>query len=98
MVVQVPTPPKFVQHLNNVVTEEGSQVILEGIVSGKPMPTISWFRKSTPLSDSPDLRLEYRPDGTVKLTLKEVIDLYGPKMRSCKKLGYIGSFKREIST
>lgn len=76
MIVEVPTPPKFVQHLSNVVAEEGSQVILEGIVSGKPTPTISWFRKSTPLTDSPDLRLEYRPDGTIKLTLKEVNEQY----------------------
>ncbi|KAL5965329.1 Muscle M-line assembly protein unc-89, partial [Taenia solium] len=72
LVVELPTPPKFVQHLNSVVTEEGSQVILEGIVSGKPTPAISWFRKSTPLTASPDFRLEYCPDGTVRLTLKEV--------------------------
>ncbi|VDM30429.1 unnamed protein product, partial [Hydatigera taeniaeformis] len=72
LVVELPTPPKFVQHLNNVVAEAGSQVVLEGIVSGKPTPSISWFRKSTPLTDSPDFRLEYCPDGTVRLTLKEV--------------------------
>ncbi|VDN97244.1 unnamed protein product, partial [Rodentolepis nana] len=71
LVVEIPTPPKFVKHLNNVVAEEGSQVILEGIVIGKPTPVVSWFKKSTPITDTPDFRLEYRPDGTVKLTLKE---------------------------
>ncbi|EUB61841.1 Muscle M-line assembly protein unc-89 [Echinococcus granulosus] len=74
LVVELPTPPKFVKHLNNVVAEEGSQVILEGVVSGKPTPAISWFRKSTPLTDSPDFRLEYCPDGTVRLTLREICE------------------------
>lgn len=73
MVVQIPTPPSFVQHLSNIAAEEGSRVILEGVVKGKPEPSISWYRKSTPITDSPDFRLEYRPDGTVKLTLPEVI-------------------------
>ena len=84
ILVQVPTPPKFVKHLNNIVAEEGSQVIIEGIVDGKPSPTISWFRKSTPLTESPDFRLEYRPDGTVRLTLKEVGLLVRNPLHICR--------------
>ncbi|VDN11237.1 unnamed protein product [Dibothriocephalus latus] len=73
MIVVMPVPPHFTKQLQDIVVEEGSRVVLEGSVEGKPTPAISWYRANTPLTASPDFRIEY-VDGTVRLTLPEMTE------------------------
>ena len=41
--MDVPVPPSFLQHLQNINSMEGSRVSFEGGVDGKPQPSIKWY-------------------------------------------------------
>ncbi|KAL3314823.1 hypothetical protein Ciccas_006550 [Cichlidogyrus casuarinus] len=78
IVVDMPAPPQFIEPLKNIMTSEGSQVVIDGLVTGKPEPKISWYRHGRELQESPDFQLEYR-DKRVKLTISEALaDDVGP--------------------
>ncbi|XP_060064415.1 titin-like, partial [Ylistrum balloti] len=73
LTIAVPIPPKFLQPLKNITAAEGSKVVFEGVVSGKPQPTIKWFREGKQLTDKADFEIGYR-DGRVSLTIPEVFE------------------------
>ncbi|OON14167.1 immunoglobulin I-set domain protein, partial [Opisthorchis viverrini] len=70
LIVEVPIPPQFIKPLSSVMASEGTRVVLDGIVTGTPQPSISWFKAGRQLEDGPDLKLEYN-EGQVRLTLTE---------------------------
>ncbi|KAG5445732.1 Muscle M-line assembly protein unc-89, partial [Clonorchis sinensis] len=70
LIVEVPVPPQFIKPLASVMASEGTRVVLDGIVTGTPQPSIAWFKAGRQLEDGPDLKLEYN-EGQVRLTLTE---------------------------
>ncbi|CAL8088030.1 unnamed protein product [Calicophoron daubneyi] len=70
LTIEVPIPPQFVKPLSSIMAAEGTRVVLDGIVTGKPEPTISWFKAGRQISQGPDFQLHYE-DGCVTLTLPE---------------------------
>ncbi|VDI56857.1 titin [Mytilus galloprovincialis] len=70
LTIAVPVPPKFVQALKNIETMEGTRVTFEGVVSGKPEPSIKWYREGKELTDKADFEISYN-DGRVSLNIPE---------------------------
>ncbi|XP_074662091.1 titin-like isoform X2 [Tubulanus polymorphus] len=71
--IAVPVPPKFIEPLKNIAAEEGSRVVFDGVISGKPEPTIKWFREGREISDKADFEISYK-QGRVSLTIPEVFE------------------------
>lgn len=73
LTVEMPVPPQFVQPLKNLSAEEGTKVTFEGTVTGKPEPTIKWFKEGKEISDSADFQISYK-NNRVVLTIPEVFE------------------------
>ena len=71
--MELPVPPQFIQPLRNLAAEEGTRVTFEGIVKGKPEPTIKWFKSGKQISDSADFQISFR-EGRVMLSIPEVFE------------------------
>ncbi|ESO99785.1 hypothetical protein LOTGIDRAFT_59089, partial [Lottia gigantea] len=65
--------PKFLQALKNITAMEGTRVTFDGVVTGKPEPSIRWFREGKELTDQADFEITYR-QGRVTLTIPEVFE------------------------
>ncbi|VEL32687.1 unnamed protein product [Protopolystoma xenopodis] len=75
VVLEMPTPPQFIEQLRSITAEEGARVVLDGVVQGRPEPRISWYRAGREIKDAPDFRLDYS-GGRVTLTLSEVSHIH----------------------
>ena len=71
--VEMPVPPQFVEPLKNLAAVEGTKVTLEGMVKGKPEPTVKWFKEGKEISDSADFQISYR-NNRVSLTIPEIFE------------------------
>ena len=71
--MELPVPPQFITPLKNLAAEEGTRVTFEGVVKGKPEPTIKWFKGGSQINDSADFQITYR-EGRVILTIPEVFE------------------------
>ncbi|CAL8088024.1 unnamed protein product [Calicophoron daubneyi] len=68
MKVDVPIPPQFLKPLSSILATEGTCITMEGIVTGKPEPTVAWLKGGKEISEGPDFQMYYA-DGHVSLTL-----------------------------
>jgi hypothetical protein len=73
LTVEMPVPPQFVDQLRNLAAEEGTRVTFEGTVTGKPEPTVKWFKEGKEITDSADFQLSYK-NNRVSLTIPEVFE------------------------
>ena len=71
--MELPVPPQFIQPLRNLAAQEGTRVTFEGIVKGKPEPTIKWFKSGKQINDSADFQISFK-NGRVMLTIPEVFE------------------------
>ncbi|EYB87861.1 hypothetical protein Y032_0256g374 [Ancylostoma ceylanicum] len=62
--------PDFVMPVRPVVVGEGETAVLEGKVSGKPKPTVKWYKNGELLTASEKVVMESLDDGTQRLTVK----------------------------
>jgi len=72
--IEIPVPPEFMQPLKNLAAEEGTRVTFEGVVGGRPEPSIKWFKEGRPLGGSPDYEISFERGGRVRLVIPEVFD------------------------
>lgn len=70
LTISVPVPPEFVRPLKDMAAVEGTRVVMEGLVQGRPTPNIKWFKEGRSLEHSPDFEITFR-DGRVALTVPE---------------------------
>ncbi|XP_029112537.1 myopalladin-like [Scleropages formosus] len=63
-------PPSFVVGLNDTSALEGETVTLECQISGRPTPTIVWFREERKIENSSDFRLSFEK-GRARLEIGE---------------------------
>uniref|UniRef100_A0A0K0DG20 Muscle M-line assembly protein unc-89 n=1 Tax=Angiostrongylus cantonensis TaxID=6313 RepID=A0A0K0DG20_ANGCA len=64
--------PDFVQPIRPVLVAEGETAVLEGKVSGKPKPSIKWYKNGEDVKPSEHFVVESLDDGTQRLTVKNV--------------------------
>ena len=63
--------PTFVKPLDTMKCKDSQPVTLKCQVEGNPMPTIAWYRQSTPIPLSEDFEMEF--DGSeAMLMIREV--------------------------
>ncbi|CAJ0570275.1 unnamed protein product, partial [Mesorhabditis spiculigera] len=62
--------PDFLQPVRPVVVTDGETAVLEGKISGKPKPTVKWYKNGEELKPSNRVTIEDLADGTVRLTIK----------------------------
>ncbi|XP_046554795.1 uncharacterized protein LOC124264120 [Haliotis rubra] len=70
LTIEVPVPPKFLQALKTITAMEGTRVIFEGVVTGKPEPSIKWYREGREITQQADFEISYR-QGRVTLIIPE---------------------------
>ncbi|KAJ1353882.1 hypothetical protein KIN20_010652 [Parelaphostrongylus tenuis] len=64
--------PDFIQPVRPVLVAEGETAVLEGKVSGKPKPSIKWYKNGEDVKPSDHFVVESLDDGTQRLTVKNV--------------------------
>ncbi|WKX89586.1 hypothetical protein Q1695_008890 [Nippostrongylus brasiliensis] len=62
--------PDFIQPVRPVMVNEGETAVLEGKVSGKPKPTVKWYKNGEEIKPSDHFVVESLDDGTQRLTVK----------------------------
>lgn len=50
-------PPRFVQPITSVDTQEGQKVTFETVITGTPAPVIRWFREKEEITSSLDFQV-----------------------------------------
>ncbi|XP_012286354.1 titin [Orussus abietinus] len=69
--VRKSTAPRFVSPLTGMIVDQGTDVILEGIVDGYPLPTISWSKNGQELVEKVGVNVSYSHNH-VRVELKNV--------------------------
>ncbi|KAK3083136.1 hypothetical protein FSP39_014900 [Pinctada imbricata] len=96
LTIAVPVPPKFLKALKNITAMEGTRVTFEGIVTGKPEPTIKWFKEGHEITDQPDFEISYK-DGRITLSIPEVFsEDEGQFMATARNVGGSASSTAEL--
>ncbi|XP_023246866.1 muscle M-line assembly protein unc-89-like [Copidosoma floridanum] len=65
------TAPRFVSPVTGMIVDQGSDIVLEGIVDGFPLPVISWTKNGQELLAKNGMKLSY-DHNHVKLEIKDV--------------------------
>lgn len=67
-------PPRFVQQLNNVTAEDGKEVVLSCVVTGIPVPEISWTHNNKNIDKSEDFVITYdKSTGKIDLVIVDCL-------------------------
>uniref|UniRef100_A0AC34R2J0 Ig-like domain-containing protein n=1 Tax=Panagrolaimus sp. JU765 TaxID=591449 RepID=A0AC34R2J0_9BILA len=64
--------PLFIHPLKTQAVKEGENVTFECKINETSHPQIQWYRDNVPIDTKPNLLIEHRPDGTLRLTIKKV--------------------------
>lgn len=62
--------PDFVEPIRAVEVAEGETAVLECKVVGEPAPEIKWFKGGEEIKPNDHFKIEAKPDGTQRLTVK----------------------------
>ncbi|XP_031789486.1 uncharacterized protein LOC100679567 isoform X4 [Nasonia vitripennis] len=65
------TAPRFVSPVTGMIVDQGSDIILEGIVDGFPQPLITWTKNGAEIQAKSGIKLSY-DHNHVKLEIKDV--------------------------
>ena len=57
MPVESGEPPRFVQPITSIDTEEGQRVMFETIIAGQPAPEVKWYREQVEITKSLDFQV-----------------------------------------
>ncbi|PIO53648.1 immunoglobulin I-set domain protein, partial [Teladorsagia circumcincta] len=63
--------PDFIQPVRPVVVVEGETAVLEGKLSGKPKPTVKWYKNGEIIKPTDRVVIDSLDDGTQRLTVKD---------------------------
>ncbi|KAK5981099.1 hypothetical protein GCK32_014702, partial [Trichostrongylus colubriformis] len=63
--------PDFIQPVRPVVVVEGETAVLEGKLSGKPKPTVKWYKNGENIKPTDHFVIDSLDDGTQRLTVKD---------------------------
>ncbi|KAL3854884.1 hypothetical protein ACJMK2_014120 [Sinanodonta woodiana] len=66
-----PEPPKFTKLLIDQTVKAGDKLVLEATVTGKPRPTIKWYKGKIELSSNPNVNTEYT-NGKVRIIMNQM--------------------------
>ncbi|XP_067210497.1 uncharacterized protein zormin isoform X3 [Linepithema humile] len=66
-----PIAPRFVSPITGMIVDQGTDVVLEGIIDGFPQPTILWSKNGQKLTSTDNMKISYAHNH-VKLELKNV--------------------------
>ncbi|CAL2029366.1 unnamed protein product [Caenorhabditis brenneri] len=61
--------PDFLQPVKPAVVTVGETAVLEGKISGKPKPTVKWYKNGEELKPCDRIKIENLDDGTQRLTV-----------------------------
>ncbi|NP_001343718.1 Muscle M-line assembly protein unc-89 [Caenorhabditis elegans] len=61
--------PDFLQPVKPAVVTVGETAVLEGKISGKPKPSVKWYKNGEELKPSDRVKIENLDDGTQRLTV-----------------------------
>lgn len=50
-------PPRFMKPINGLDVPEGGQAVFEVVVSGQPLPEVTWFHEGRPIQHGPDFQV-----------------------------------------
>ncbi|KAL4216906.1 myosin light chain kinase [Mactra antiquata] len=79
-----PVPPKFTLSLNDQTVETGDKLVLETEVTGKPRPSLKWFKDNEELGSSQDIRMEFK-EGKGRLIMDNLDLVEGSKFTCVAK-------------
>ena len=63
--------PKFLTPIQGNITEEGSKIVMEGIISGFPEPRVTWLRNNKRIQPDSDTKMIFDKKKTT-LTITKV--------------------------
>ncbi|CAD6189828.1 unnamed protein product [Caenorhabditis auriculariae] len=63
--------PDFLQPVRPAAVTVGETAVLEGKVSGKPRPTVKWYKNGKEITPNDRIKIEDLEDGTQRLTVKD---------------------------
>lgn len=71
-VLKAQSEPKFIAPLVDAKIEEGGKFVFECLVTGNPVPKISWRKENIPVESNPDYLTKFDEDrGLCSLTIEE---------------------------
>lgn len=50
-------PPRFLKPVNGLDVPEGGQAVFEVVVSGQPLPEVTWFHEGRQIQHGPDFQV-----------------------------------------
>jgi len=50
-------PPRFMKPINGLDVPEGGQAVFEVVVSGQPLPEVTWFHEGRLIQHGPDFQV-----------------------------------------
>jgi len=53
-------PPRFLKPVSGLDVPEGGQAVFEVVVSGQPLPEVTWFHEGRPIQHGPDFQVGHR--------------------------------------
>ncbi|XP_052235177.1 myosin light chain kinase, smooth muscle-like isoform X3 [Dreissena polymorpha] len=80
----VPVPPKFTVSLADTDIDLGEKLVLETQVTGKPRPSLKWYKDNQELGSSQDIRMEYK-EGKGRLIVDNLDPAEGSKFTCVAK-------------
>uniref|UniRef100_A0A8R1DN92 Ig-like domain-containing protein n=1 Tax=Caenorhabditis japonica TaxID=281687 RepID=A0A8R1DN92_CAEJA len=85
--------PDFLQPVKPAVVTVGETAVLEGKVSGKPKPTVKWYKNGEELKPSDRVKIENLDDGTQRLTVSktEMSDMAEYRCEASNEFGDVWS-------
>ena len=70
-IIRKTTEPKFLTPIQGNITEEGSKIVMEGIISGFPEPRVTWLRNNKRIQPDSDTKMIFDKKKTT-LTITKV--------------------------
>uniref|UniRef100_A0A1I7TK31 Ig-like domain-containing protein n=1 Tax=Caenorhabditis tropicalis TaxID=1561998 RepID=A0A1I7TK31_9PELO len=85
--------PDFLQPVKPAVVTVGETAVLEGKISGKPKPTVEWYKNGEELKPSDRVKIENLDDGTQRLTVSnaELSDMDEYRCEASNEFGDVWS-------
>lgn len=82
-VKEIEKKPEFVKTPQDHTVEEETMVKFSAIVTGRPVPTVSWYRNETKIETNEEMRVKYE-ESTGKTSIK----IFKPKESDSGKVCY----------
>lgn len=92
------TAPKFIKTIGKLTVMDGEKLVIKHTVTGKPVPSIKWYRNSEEINDTKDITMSQNNAGECILSITEVFpeDEGEYECKATNKLGEVSTISSVI--